>query len=214
MCAVATMKRSYDAITTPTHFIPADEVDAMIVTYEYEQKQQQRKRRRVVRFSEQDNQEHNVSVDDNTWLSREEYGLIREGAARDMRAVAHSVLRPKSLLDDTVYSVSEADDENDELPHKVPPRTEDILGNLTKWAQYIDPGRGLESQINRNLGKARRKHRSRAIRAVMIGQKIAREEKHNVEKAKLLGLVSEKYSALAKKHALLMGKADEKAALL
>mmetsp|Transcript_24199 Transcript_24199/g.35618 ORF Transcript_24199/g.35618 Transcript_24199/m.35618 type:complete len:221 (-) Transcript_24199:155-817(-) len=215
MCAVAPIyKRQHDAIT-PTCLIPENGIAATIVTYAQNQQgnTRTRKRRRLVRINEQDNEEHNVVVDSNAWLSKEDYGRIRKGMGHDIWTVTSSQLGPKTLLDETVYSRREG--ASDEVLEQVPiweSSSEGILENFKKWTHYIDPGRGLESKINSEFGKAKRKHRTQAIRAILVGQGVLREEKNNAETGTVLSLISQKYSALARQHALLMGMADEEAA--
>eukprot|EP00542_Grammatophora_oceanica_P019724 CAMPEP_0194049028 /NCGR_PEP_ID=MMETSP0009_2-20130614/29408_1 /TAXON_ID=210454 /ORGANISM="Grammatophora oceanica, Strain CCMP 410" /LENGTH=254 /DNA_ID=CAMNT_0038695081 /DNA_START=92 /DNA_END=856 /DNA_ORIENTATION=+ len=250
------MKRSYDEIVVPpsTDLRPAtlndDDIGCststtmagLMSSNGHHQKQEEsptrrRKRRRrqeerVVRFvGEQGNEKRNIDVDDNTWLSAEDYEQIRQGVLQDIRDVANSPLQPsQTLLNETMYSIHDNNDNDDRDPSSsqqqqvLDTAKAMMLESFTIWAQYIDPGRGLESIINLKLGLTRRKHRQDAIRALLALQTISRERENkktdgDIEEEEagqmmvlLLSAVSQKYSALSNQHALLMGIADETAA--
>ena len=100
-------------------------------------------------------------------------------------------------------------------------RALDVLGSkhcnqiaMDYWSYFGASGRGFECLVNPILGAERHKQKMRCIKAVLIAQVVSQQHAEagmEIDKERFIAFVSSKESRLARKFALMMGKADEKA---
>lgn len=93
-------------------------------------------------------------------------------------------------------------------------RSKDVEKKLCAWSRHADSRRGLESMVNRRMHQNRRNRRSSVVRSVMTYQEQLRQEKKYSydEEANLIAHACSRLTSPATQFAIIMGKADAKAA--